>query len=155
VQRSATTAGTTAFEVRIFTYVPDAGGWVEWLRAADPAGERWSDVSVVAADLTADGLAELLVGFRGRDERTTLEYDIVGYTQDRLPQVLAHPEPSARGSIVVAGGQIQEYAAQYPNDEPACCPPSFLRRTIAFDQGFFREIASESVLPNTVPASQL
>jgi hypothetical protein len=155
VQRSATSAGTTAIEVRIFSYVPDAGGWVEWLRASDPAGERWSDVTVLAADLTADGLAELLVGYRGTDELTTLEYDIVGYTQARLPEVLAHPQPSARGAVVVTGGQIQEYAAQYPNDEPACCPPSFLRRTIAFDEGFFREIASETVPSNTVPASLL
>jgi hypothetical protein len=155
VQRSATSAGTTAIEVRIFSYVPDAGGWVEWLRASDPAGERWSDVTVLAADLTADGLAELLVGYRGTDELTTLEYDIVGYTQARLPEVLAHPQPSARGAVVVTGGQIQEYAAQYPNDEPACCPPSFLRRTIAFDEGFFREIASETVPANTVPASLL
>lgn len=155
VQRSATTAGTTAHEVRVFTFVPDAGGWVEWLRAADPTGERWSDVTVLTVDLTADGLAELLVGYRGTDELTTLEYDIVGYTQDRLPVVLAHPEASAKGAVVVTGGQIQEYAAQFPNDEPACCPPSYLRRTIAFDEGFFRAVASETVSSSAVPASQL
>ena len=55
----------------------------------------------------------------------------------------------------MAAGQIQEYAAQYPNDEPACCPPSYLRRTIAFEDGFFRVIATETVLPNAVPASQV
>lgn len=155
VQRDTTADGSNAFSARVFTFVPDAGGWVEWLQASDPAGERWSDVNVLPADLTGDGVPELLVGFRELDERLTLEYDIVGYGQNNLPQVLAHPNDAARGSVVVAGGEILEYAAQYPNDEPACCPPSFLRRTIAFEQGFFRVIASETVLPNSVSASQL
>lgn len=155
VQRDTTADGSSAFTARVFTFVPDAGGWVEWLQASDPAGERWSDVNVLPADLTGDGVPELLVGFREVDERLTLEYDIVGYDQNGIPQVLAHPNDAARGSVVVAGGQILEYAAQYPNDEPACCPPSFLRRTIAFEQGFFRVIATETVLPNAVPASQV
>jgi hypothetical protein len=155
VQRDTTADGSSAFAARVFTFVPDAGGWVEWLQASDPAGERWSDVNVLPADLTGDGVPELLFGFREVDDRLTLEYDIVGYGQDNLPQVLAHPNDAARGSVVVAGGEILEYAAQYPNDEPACCPPEFLRRTIAFEQGFFRVIATETVLPNVVPASQL
>jgi hypothetical protein len=155
VERSATTAGALAHRARIFTFVPDAGGWVEWLQASDPAGERWSDVNVLPADLTGDGVSELLVGFRGLDELQTLEYDIVGYGEAGLPSVLAHPDPAARGALVVSSGQLQDYAAQYPAGEPACCPPSFLRRTIAYDAGFFRVFAAESVAPNTVPASQL
>lgn len=155
VERSTTADGSAAFSARLFTFVPDAGGWVEWLEASDPAGERWSDVNVLPADLTGDGVPELLVGFRGLDERLTLEYDVVGYGQNGLPEVLAHPNAAARGAVVIAGGQIEEYDAQYPNDEPACCPPSFLRRTIAFEEGFFRVTSSEAVLPNAVPASQL
>jgi hypothetical protein len=155
VQRATTADGSAALTVRLFTYVPDAGGWVEWLQASDPAAERWSDVNVVPADLSGDGVPELLVGFREIDERLTLEYDIVGYTQTNLPQVLAHPNDAALGSVVVAGGAILEYAAQYPNDEPACCPPSFVRRTIAFEEGFFRVSDTAEVLPNVVPTSQL
>jgi hypothetical protein len=155
VQRETTEDGSSAFTTRVFTFVPDAGAWVEWLQASDPAAERWSDVNVLPTDLTGDGVPELLVGFREVDERLTLEYDIVGYDQNGLPQVLAHPNDAARGSVVVAGGDILEYAAQYPNDEAACCPPSYLRRTIAFEDGFFRVIATETVLPNAVPASQL
>jgi hypothetical protein len=155
VERSATTTGATALRARLFTFVPDAGGWVEWLQAADPTGERWSDVNVLPADLTGDGVPELVVGFRGADELQTLEYDIVGYAQDGLPTVLAHPEPPSRGVVVVSAGQVQEYAAQYPNAEPACCPPSYIRRTIGYDAGFFREIAADTVTPNVVPASQL
>ena len=155
VERDTTTAGANSFTARVFTFVPDAGGWVEWLQAGDPSGDRWSDVNVLPTDLTGDGVPELLFGFREVDEPLTLEYDIVGYDQNGIPQVLAHPNDAARGSVVVAGGEILEYAAQYPNGEPACCPPSFLRRTIAFDQGFFRVNATETVLPNAVPASQL
>jgi hypothetical protein len=155
VQRSPTTGGATAVQARVLTFVPDAGGWVEWLQAADATGERWSDVNVAPADLTGDGVPELLVGFRGLDERQTLEYDIVGYGEAGLPEVLAHPEPPARGAVAVSSGQVQEYGAQYPNDEPACCPPSYLLRTIAYEDGFFRVITTAAVGPNLVPVSLL
>jgi len=153
--RSTTTTGATTLRTRVFTFVPDAGGWVEWLEASDLAGERWSDINVLATDLTGDGVSELVVGFRGVDEAQTLEYDIVGYGQNGLPMVLAHPESPMRGVLIVSGGQVQEYGAQYPSGEPACCPPSYLRRTIAYDAGFFRVFSSETVTPNVVPASQL
>jgi hypothetical protein len=155
VERTATTAGTNALRARVLTFVPDAGGWVEWLLAEDPAGDRWSDVNVLMTDLTGDGVAELAVGFRGLDELQTLEYDIVGYAESGLPAVLAHPDPAPRGVVVVSSGQVQEYGAQYPNNEPACCPPSYLHRTIAFDGGFFRAASTETVPPNAVPASLL
>jgi hypothetical protein len=155
VERSTTTTGATALRVRVFTFVADASGWVEWLVASDPTGERWSDVNVLAADLTGDGVSELVVGFRGLDEIQTLEYDIVGYGQEGLPAVLAHPESAARGSVVVTSGQLREYGAQFPGGEPACCPPSYLLRTIAYDAGFFRVLTAENVAPNTVPTSQL
>lgn len=155
VERGTTPAGATAVTARVFTFVPDAGGWVEWLVAADPTGERWSEVTVVPSDLTADGVPELVVGFRGTDERETLEYDIVGYGQSGLPTVFAHPPATPRGSVVVSAGQVRSYAGQFPNDEPPCCPSSFLAQTIAFEAGFFRIVGSETVPPNAVPASQL
>jgi hypothetical protein len=150
-----TPTGTPAFGVRIFTFVPDASGWVEWLQAADPTGERWSDLNVLATDLTGDGVSELLVGFRGVGDAMTLEYDIVGYGQDAVPEVLAHPDAADRGSVVISGGAILEYSGQYPGGEPACCPPSFLLQTIAFEDGFFRVVGAETVLPTAVPPSQL
>jgi hypothetical protein len=155
VERAATTTGATSVSVRVFAFVPSAGGWVEWLQASDPTGERWIDVNVLATDLTADAVPELLVGFRGVGDIQPLEYDIVGYDPSGLPVVLAHPDPSARGAVVVAAGQLQDYGAEYPNGEPACCPPSYLHRTIVYDAGFFRVIASETVAPSVVPASQL
>jgi hypothetical protein len=155
VQQGTTATGTPAFGVRIFTFVPDAAGWVEWLQAADPTGERWSDVNVLAADLTGDGVQELVVGFRGVGDLLRLEYDIVGYGQDAVPEVLAHPDAADRGSVVISGGVILEYSAQYPGGEPACCPPSYLLQTIAFEDGFFRVAASDTVPPTAVPLSQL
>lgn len=155
VERAIASGGATAHTVRLFTFVSDAGGWVEWLQASDPAGDRWTDVNVLPADLTGDGVQELLVGFRGTDELSTLEYDVVGYGQQAVPQVLAHPTPLPRGAVVVSGAQIQEYAAQFPNGEPPCCPPQFLRSLIEFEEGFFRVTSSAPVLPNAVPASQL
>ena len=154
-QQGATPTGTPAFTVRIFTFVPEEAGWVEWLQAADPAGERWADVNVLESDLTGDGVAELLVGFHSIGEEATLEYDIVGYTQQNLPEVLAHPDPTTKGVVVVSAGTIQEYGAQYPGGEPVCCPPSYLRRSIAFSDGFFRVVGSETVVATAVPLSQL
>lgn len=155
VEQATTPTGAAAFAVRISTFVPDEGGWVQWLEASDPAGERWSDVNVLATDLTSDGVQELLVGFRSVGEAQTLEYDIVGYSENAVPEVLAHPDPATKGSVIVSAGTIQEYAAQYPNDEPVCCPPSYLRRTIAFEDSFFRVVGSETVVVTAVPLSRL
>jgi hypothetical protein len=112
-------------------------------------------VNVLASDLTGDGVPELLVGFRSLGEADLLEFDIVGYDEDAVPQVLAHPDPASKGSVIVSAGTVQEYSAQYPNGEPLCCPPTFLRRTIAFQDGFFRVVGSETVVTTAVPASQL
>lgn len=155
VQQATTATGSPAFTVRIFSFVPTAGGWVEWLQASDTSGERWSDVNVLETDLTGDGVAELLVGFRDVGERQTLEYDIVGYGQDNLPAVLAHPDPATRGSVVVSAGAILEYSALYPADEPVCCPSSYRLQTIGFEEDFFRVVASDTVLPTAVPLTQL
>ncbi len=155
IERTPTTGGATAFTTRVLTFVPDAGGWVEWLRAEDETGSLWIDVNVLPSDLTGDGVAELLFGFREAGDAEVLQLDIVSYGEDNLPSVRAHPDPASKGSVLVAGGTIQKYDAQYPNGEPVCCPGQYLRSTIAFRDGFFRVIDSERTPPNAVPASQL
>jgi hypothetical protein len=155
VVERTTTNGITATLTRMLSFVSDENGWVEWLQASDPSGEQWSDVNVVPSDLTGDGVPELLVGFRGTDEAVSLDLDIVGFGQDNLPVVLAHPDAAAHGSVVITGAQMQEYVAQYPGGEPACCPTTYQRQTIAFVDGFFRITATQDVSPNAVPPSQL
>jgi hypothetical protein len=155
VESSPTTTAARSRTVRLFTYVPDETGWVEWLGASDPGGERWIDVNVLEQDLTGDGVAELLFGYRGPGDEAMLDVDIVSYTDVGLPRVVAHPGTAGRGSVTLGGGTLGLYAAQYPGDEPACCPPAYVRSTIAFEQGSFRITATEDVLPNAVPASQL
>ena len=155
VEQAPTPGGAPAFAARIFTFVPDASGWVEWLQASDPTGELWSGITIVPSDLTGDGVPELLVGFRKTGEDEVLEVDVVSYEQDNLPSVVAHPDPSGKGVAVAAGGTLQLYDAQYPNGEPVCCPPTYVRTTIGFGDGFFRVVAAETVPANTAPASQL
>jgi hypothetical protein len=154
VVERTTSNGITVTLARVLSFVPDENGWVEWLQASDPTGDQWSDVNVVPSDLTGDGVPELLVGFRGTTDAATLDLDIVGFGQDNLPVVLAHPETAPHGSVVVTGPDLQEYVAQYPGGEPDCCPPTYQRQTISFVDGFFRITATQDVTPNAVPTSQ-
>lgn len=155
VVESVPAGGGQGRTASIFTYVPSAGGWVERLVASDPQGEEWSDVRVLSADLTGDGSPEILAGFHFQGPAAALGYDVVVYPSGDVPRVAAHPGEAPRGSVTVAAGTIQEYAAQYPNDEPVCCPPFFRLRTIRFVDGFFRVVLEDQVPPTSVPPSSL
>lgn len=155
VESSPTTTAARTYTVRVFTYVTDESGWVEWLRAEDAGGERWTGVNVVAQDLTGDGVPELVIGFHAQGEAEALAVDVVSYSEVGIPQVVAHPADADHGSLVLASGGFDLYAARYPADEPVCCPPVFSRQTIAFLDGFFRITGTEDVGPNAVPASQV
>jgi hypothetical protein len=156
VERSAVANGVSGFRVRILTYSPSEGGWVERLSADDLQGRRWASVAVLPADLTRDGVPELLVGFRGLADREPLELDVVGYGQDGAVEVIAHPDRADQGAVVVnAAGQLLEYAARYAAGEAACCPGSFEQRTIISEGGLLRQVATQTVAPTQVPASQL
>jgi hypothetical protein len=156
VERRAVAGGAAGFAVRILRYDAAAGGWVERLRAEDLDARRWADVAVLLADLTHDGVAELIVGFHGLGDRRPLDVDVVGYGQDGSPEVVGHLKSAALGSLVVNGaGQLLEYAARYAPGEPACCPGSFELRTITYESGLLRQVATEDIAPTAVPASQL
>lgn len=155
VESSPTTTAARAFTVRVFTFVTDQSGWVEWLRAEDAGGERWADVNVVARDLTTDGVPELVVAFHQQGETETLSVDVVSYSDVGIPEVVAHPTDADMGSIVFVTGGFDLYAARYPSNEPTCCPPVFSRQTVAFADGFFRIVGVEDVVPSAVPTSQV
>ncbi|HSD49426.1 MAG TPA: hypothetical protein VLE71_06305 [Actinomycetota bacterium] len=155
VESTPTTTGTRAFTVRVFTFVPDESGWVEWLRAEDASGTRWTDVSIVARDLTSDGVPELVAGFHGQGDTEPLSVDIVSYSEVGIPLVVAHAPDADHGSLVFATGGFDLFAARYPANEPACCPPVFSRQSVTFVDGSFRITATQDVLPNAVPTSQV
>ena len=134
--------------VHVFVYSTEAGGWVERMSAS---GGSWQSIRVSAADLTGDGKAELLVGYRGPAEADRLEVDIVGFSEDGTPEVLADLDPAAKGSVVVQGQGILRYAAQYPNGEPVCCPPTYEESIIGYEAGSFRIAQALSVSPSAVP----
>lgn len=154
IESSPTTTATRAFTVRVFTFVPDESGWVEWLRAEDAAGERWTDVKVVGRDLTGDGVPELVVAFHGQGDTEPLSADVVSYTEVGVPQVVSHLPDADHGSLVFATAGFDLYAGRYPANEPACCPPVFSRQSVAYLDGFFRITGTEDVVPNAVPPSQ-
>jgi hypothetical protein len=156
VERAAVANGESGFRVRILSYSAADGGWAEQLSADDLGGQRWADIAVLPADLTGDGVPELLVGFRGLGDREPLELDVVGYGQDGAVEVIAHPDRADRGSVVVnAAGELLEYAAIYADGEPACCPGSFEERTIVSEGGVLRQVATRTVAPTQVPPSQV
>jgi hypothetical protein len=156
VERSAVADGVAGFAVRILRFSAADGGWVERLGADDLQGARWVNVAVLPADLTHDGVAEILVGFRGPSERRPLDLDVVGYTQEGAPEVVAHPARASLGSVVVnAAGQLLQYAARYAEGEPACCPGAFELRTITYQDGLLRQVGTQTVPASSVPESQL
>lgn len=144
-----------AFTVRILTFVPASGGWVERLAATDPQGEAWTGANVVAADLTGDGLAEVMAGFRFRNAARTLGYDVVLYPAGDVPRVAAHRGGLDQGSVALGAGSLEEYAGLYPGGEPPCCPPSYRHDTIRYTEGLFRVVAETEVPTGQVPPSQL
>lgn len=54
-----------------------AGQWATVLRAADDDGKRWSSIGVRGADVSGDGRPDLVMGFHGRDQASTLGVDVV------------------------------------------------------------------------------
>ena len=141
--------------VRVFTYSPEAGGWIVHLEGRDLQGQGWSDVKVRALDLTGDGRIELVFGFRFQGSGNILGYDIMTFPAGSGPQVAAHPDEASHGSVTLGGGRVDEYSAQYPNNEPNCCPPYFLHRVIQWDGSVFRATNIGNVDPIDVPPSDL
>lgn len=152
VEQDPSNAG--ALSARVLTYDPAVGGWIESL-AAGGAANRWEDVAMTPADVTGDGVPELLAGFRSPSEERSLETDIVGYSGEGTPEVLAHLGAAPSGSVVVADGGLDVYGGVFPNDQPSCCPPVFEARQVRFDGAVFRVVASAEVVPSDVPPSQV
>ncbi|MEX2275883.1 MAG: hypothetical protein WEA10_10030 [Actinomycetota bacterium] len=146
VESRAAGGGATARGVRVLTYSADAAGWVTRLAAVDPEGSRWSDIGVAAADLTGDGGAELVVGFREGSADGSLSYDVVAMSTGGVAEVLAHGGPLPDGSVTVEGG-LTDYAL--------LSTAAFQRRSFVFSDGLFLASEVEEVPSAEVPASQI
>jgi hypothetical protein len=145
---------TAAHSLRVLTFSNELGGWVEQLRARDPQARKWASIRVVPRDLTGDGKPELVVGYHFLGSGGDLGIDIVE-NDDGVPVVAAHPDDAIQGSVVFRGRSFDQYMAQYPNREPNCCPPYFLRRTIRYVDGSWIVVATERVDPVEIPPSQV
>lgn len=150
-RRLASTLETDEHRVRVFTL--NDGGWVERLRADDLDEPRWMDVRVAARDLTGDGESELLVSYRYFGSGQDLGTDVV-YADDGVPTV-AHLDDAVRGSVVLQDGDVIQYRAKPAPGDANCCPSVFERRTIAWQDGAFRVVSTDTVEPGQVPASDL
>jgi hypothetical protein len=110
-----------AWRAYVLHWSPGAGAWLVDLRFEDDAAAQVFAVNVLASDLTGDGREELVFGFHHTGSGDVLAYDVVtdvpgGTVATRVHRQLDH------GTALVADGRITDYAAQYPNGEPTCCP---------------------------------
>jgi hypothetical protein len=145
------TAGDLAWRVAstdVRVAVRDGDGWRTVLRAND-AGDRFAVVRARAVDLTGDGVAEVVFGFRDRGSASILEIDVVQAPGD----VVFHQEAD-KGVAVTRRGELDLYAAQFGPDDPNCCPSSYRRSVVRFTGGAWRA-ASDRVAPDAVPPGQL
>jgi hypothetical protein len=135
-KRPVANSATQALRVRLYTYVANADGWAPALEASDDQGELWVDATVRAADLTGDGKPEIAVGFRYQGSGSGLGVNVVHYQQELA--VLAHTGLLSHGSADVSAARLDDYAAEYPNGEPNCCPPYYSHRVIRWDGSHYR-----------------
>lgn len=145
---------TAAQSLRVLTFSNELGAWVEQLRARDPQARKWASIRVVSRDLNGDRKPELVVGYHYLGSGSDLGIDIVE-NDDGVPVVAAHPDDAIQGSVVFRGRSLDQYMAQYPNHEPNCCPPYFLRRNIRFVEGSWLVVDTQRVDPVEIPPSQV
>lgn len=119
-------------------------GWRAVRREEGPQ-DTWSSV---AAKRLGDAL---VVGYRYAGTGQVLDYEVVVAG----PRVAARRDGLQRGSVRIRAGAITEYAADYPNDEPTCCPPRYTRSELIRDGSRYRLVRRGFVEPDDVPPSEL
>jgi hypothetical protein len=153
--RPVTGSCCEAYVIRMFTYSGEAGGWVVRLEARDDQAAKWSGAAVKEEDLTGDGAVELIAGFRFQGSGLILAYDLVTDQSGSTLAVAAHSGQLSHGSALVGSGRVDDYSAQYPNNEPNCCPPYFEHRAIQWNGSAFAATDAGRVDPQDVPPSDL
>jgi hypothetical protein len=117
----------TGWQAYIAYFDPDQGSWVKLLSYTDVAGDAVTSITGRAASLS--GSEDVIFAYRSPGTGDILSYDIIGTTSD--PTVLAHREIS-HGTASLDGNAILDTEAQYPNDEPNCCPAYFQQSRVSY-----------------------
>ena len=144
-----------AYSVHVWRYVSGFAEWEEVLRAEDPDARKWTGIGVAPADLSGDGLAELVVGFRYQGSGNDLGLEVIADRRgNALPRVELRLDAS-KGSVVVHDGVLEVYGAEFPGHAPNCCPPYFQRYRVLYEGGDFVVEKAGKVPPDRVPPSML
>lgn len=115
--------------------------WNVVLEARDDSGARFADVNVRVVDVSGDGAAEAVFGFRRTGTTEVLAVDVV----EAPGRVVVHRE-SPKGSVRLSPGQLDLWEAtgsQYDH------------LTVRFADNAWRIVANVKVSPADVPPSQL
>jgi hypothetical protein len=104
-------------------------------------------ITVKAGDLTGDGKAELVFGFRSAAAGQHLAYDIVTSAPGAAPSVSASRSGLARGQVAVGGGVLTEYVGAYLGSDSECCPAQFEKTDVQWSGSSFRLLPSAPVPP--------
>lgn len=115
--------------------------WTVVLHARDDDGSRFADVNVRVADVSGDGPAEAVFGFRRKGFDNVLSVDVV----EGPGSVVVHRD-SIKGSARVTTGQLDLWEAS---------GSQYDHLTIRVADGAWRIVANVKVSPAEVPPSQL
>ena len=146
-------ASTDALALEVWAHAGDR--WTLALTATEEPAGAWQELSVHTPVLTKDGQA-LLAAARRSGSGGLLSYDLVHAPdgQGRL-EVVAHRGDLAHGAVQVIttseGPALEDYAADFSDGAPTCCPNRFTRTRIAYRAGAMRVLNQATVEPSQVP----
>jgi hypothetical protein len=123
--------------------MPDGGWQVARMLPEGPGAPSYAQAGVTTADLTGDGLPELLVGYRSGGTGQFESYDVLTSRPGRPLRVAFHREGLHKGSVTVEGTDVVDYSAD--ESAPECCPERTTRTVIGSQNGTFRIVRQEEL----------
>ena len=118
----------------------DGEAWRPILEAGDVGDQRFQSIKARQADLTGDGRAEVVFGFRARGSGGILQVDVVSSDGD----VVLHRDLD-KGEATVDGNALATWEARFLPEDPNCCPSGYVHTVIRFEGGHWREVKREDV----------
>ena len=113
------------------------------LQAVDDKGTEFAEVRALAADVSGDGPADILFGFRRKGATQVLSMDVV-----EGPGVVTLHRDYGRGSVKAAPGQIDGWGA-------SAAPGGFTHEVIRMVAGSWRVVATAPAKESEVPKSHI